>query len=366
MYLTELRIENFRNFSCAELSFDEHINIFFGENGAGKSSLFESIHLFGFGRSFRSSDSSQVIKYDSDSTTIHLKSSNQSQSNSLGIQINRKNGFLFSLNGERSKRKSDIAGSVPLLFLSPMSSELIYGSPANRRRFIDWLVFHVEHVFGNTSNRYNKALSHRNALLKECGIKGKDKFHKLDHWTKILFPLGNKITELRIRFISELNLVFSSLMNEFDESLDVKLLYNPGWSEELDFEQYLTERVEIDLIRGSTSGGPHRADILIKALDRKASEVLSRGQQRVVSSVLMLAKAIVLNKTISKSPVIIIDDICAELDENHRIKLVSIIRKLDAQLFISAIDKEQLNFMERYNNKKMFHVKQNSVFEEKK
>jgi len=143
MYLHKIRLENFRNLSSIDINPHQELNLVYGENGAGKSSLLEAIHILGFGRSFRTSKPDQFIQDGALSASAFCKYNDDNGDCSLGFSRSKQDGYTFSLNGERTSKITDIARQLPVQIFTPQSSDLILGAPLGRRRYIDLSLIHI-------------------------------------------------------------------------------------------------------------------------------------------------------------------------------------------------------------------------------
>ncbi len=364
MHIKELRLENFRNFSAANLFPCPSLNFIVGHNGAGKSSLLEAIHLLGFGRSFRTKHSDNCIRLGESQLAAFCEFAREKKNTKIGLTRSKREGFLFSIDGERTKRIADIVRLLPVQILTPQSSDLILGSPIGRRRYIDWLLFHVEHSFQSLSSRYVSCLQQRNSLLKQFNYSQKEAFLEQDVWLQVLSTLGEQISKLRVSHVERLSEHISTLFKQFYPEFNVTLRYNQGWESGLSLFESLSKNLERDLFRGNSGRGPHKGDILFLIDDRNAAEFLSRGQLRVLTSLLLLSEVILLKQYSGKPSIFLIDDLAAELDEVSRKKFVDLLVQNEAQVFITCIHQEQMQFANHYNNKKMFHVEHDQVNEE--
>jgi len=364
MYIQQLRLTHFRNFSSELIQPSSSFNLLFGANGAGKSSILEALHLLGYGRSFRTSKPDSIIQFDHDMCTAFCKYVENTQERAIGVSRSKKSGIEFNLNSLRTSRISDAAKVLPIQIFTPQSSELITGPPMLRRRYIDWLLFHVEHSFYQSNKSFVGVLSQRNALLKQCQAKSTQFFIDQDVWSPMLADHGVSIDRLREDYISRLNLQLKALYEEFRPDVEVELRYNRGWDSDLSLSDALAHKLERDLTYGVTSVGPHKADIRFLVNKKAASEFLSRGQLRVFVSLLLVAEVRLLKELTGKKCIFLVDDIAAELDEGTREFFLDTIVSEGAQVFVTAIEKEQLPFANKYNNKKVFHVKHDHVIEE--
>ena len=143
MFLELLKAENFRLFESIELNFDRNHNLVFGDNASGKTSILEAVSYLGRGRSFRNSKAADIVRWGSDDMLVYGKVENNAQYTSIGV-MNGKRGFESSINGDHGLGIAGLARALPLQIIDPNSHNLISGSPEERRRYIDWILFHVE------------------------------------------------------------------------------------------------------------------------------------------------------------------------------------------------------------------------------
>ncbi|MFT4653989.1 MAG: DNA replication and repair protein RecF [Patiriisocius sp.] len=364
MHILKISLVNFRNFSAVDFSPHENLNVIYGDNGAGKSSLLEAIHVLGFGRSFRTSRPDLFISDKKTQAAGFCEFMNQGVLSKLGFSRSKRDGYLFSLNGEKTKKIVDIARLLPVQIFTPQSSDLILGPPLGRRRYLDWLLFHVEHQFQFLNTRYINCLNQRNALLKQFDYTQVSEFRKQDVWLNQLAELGESITALRESYISRLNREISALYLKFSPELNVVLRYTNGWEKSNSLKDSISNKVDRDVFKGATSSGPHKADLQFMVDHKNAAEFMSRGQLRLLVSLLLLAEVKLLKELTGKQSVFLIDDISAELDEPTREKFITTVLEQDTQVFVTAIEKQQMSFVQTYNNKKVFHVERNRVIEE--
>ena len=227
---------------------------------------------------------------------------------------------------------------------------LITGSPAERRAYVDWGVFHVEQGFFDAWQRYKKALSQRNAAIKTG--QGAS-FCRL--WDKELETSARYIDKLRGNYFAGLQPYMAALTSQFFPNQLVSFEYRRGWKNDESLIAILDRTFERDKARGYTHAGPHRADIHIQIDGNSAQTGISRGQQKVLVALLKLAQVEQFSRSAAKHCVLLYDDLAAELDENHRKQILAVLRRLPIQLFLTAIEPRQINIKD-WPESMMFHV----------
>lgn len=365
MKLDQVQIQDFRNIDAEVLNPSPDLNFIFGQNGSGKSSLLEAIHYLGFARSFRTSKHKNVIQQHKGSFSVFGKCCADGEELKLGISRTSDDKVTVSINGNRSNKTSELVSNLPVQIFTPQSSDLIIGSPGLRRKYVDWGLFHVEHPYGIISANYKNVLKNKNALLKNWLLKKQnDELSQEQFWDNKLVELGDVITKLRSRHIDRLEPHLNANLKQLLPEFCVEISYYRGWEKGRSLQEAIEDKNEKDKKNGYLSVGPHKADIRIRVQGLDASEVMSRGQLRMLVAALQLAQIQILNENTNKSSVFLLDDVGAELDASKREIFIDKLIESDAQLFITAIEKEQVGFIKKYKNKKMFHVEHGHVIEE--
>lgn len=365
MKLDKVQIQHFRNLQNVDISPSSSLNFIFGQNGSGKSSFLEALHYLGFGRSFRTLKHKNVIQYEKDGFSIFCVASDNQKTLKLGMARKTDDSLLVSVNGNKSNKMSELVSHVPIQIFTPQSSDLILGSPSLRRRFLDWGLFHVEPSFIQTSQEFQKLVKQKNALLRKYQQGTNVEYNtQMQFWDKQIVKTGNHLTNLRKGYLdSILEHINSNLMQFLPEFL-VEISYHRGWEKDSSLEESMLKKYERDCRNGYLSVGPHKADLKLKCKGVDVSETLSRGQLRMLVAALQLAQIQHLSGKTQKSCVFLLDDVGAELDETKRESFIDRLLENETQLFISAIEKSQLLFIEKYKNKKMFHVEHGHMREE--
>jgi len=355
MHLMQLQIQNFRNLNNVNFEPVDGVNLITGLNASGKTSLLEAIYYLSHLRSFRSHQISDLINRQS--SQLQLVAQIQTDSDNqipIGIQRSR-NKLEVRANRQPIKRVADIATLFPVLAIHPDSYKLITGSPSQRRQYLDWGVFHVEHNFFGVWQRFKKALSQRNAALKS---KQNDAYCSL--WDKELFEMATHIDNLRNKYLSDLQPYLQELISKFFAAHEIEVRYKRGWNSDTGLDQLLKTELYKDRLKGFTQFGPHRAELIIKVDGQSAQTGISRGQQKTLVALLRLAQAQHFAECTGRKCVLLYDDLAAELDSVYREKILDVLVNMKIQLFLTAIEVEQVN-LSKWANKKMFHVEQGQV-----
>jgi DNA replication and repair protein RecF len=349
MSLAELRIENLRCIESAGLEFSAELNLIAGENGAGKTSILEAIFLLGRGRSFRTRSSERLIRYGQPKLVVYGRTDDL-PAKQAGIEIAADGGTRARINGKNASSLLELSGVVPVQAIDPEIHKLVDQGPERRRRWLDWLVFHVEPSFGVHWSRYNRALKQRNAALKTGAA-------VIDAWDKELISNGVAITEARQRSLARLRPRLEQTFERFG-GLDVAVGFSGGWSAETSFEEALRAHRERDRQRGTTTTGPHRADVTLRRSHRAARETLSRGQQKLTAVAMIVSQLQLLQDEQGMRAVLLLDDPAAELDERNLQRLFAELSSLRCQMIATSLTPETALFQAP---KATFHVEQGRV-----
>jgi DNA replication and repair protein RecF len=338
--LKQISIENFRNIKQAEIELSDHFNFFCGNNGAGKTSFLEAVAFLARGKSFRTRHIASLINSDSD----YFQLIGKTRANQIVGLRRTLNEIVVRINRQPVTKLSDLARLFPVLVITPRTHELIERGPENRRHYLDWGLFHVEHEYSLKMQEYRRALKQHNASLTLP-------IDQQKLWQPALIKSANEIDASRKAYLSHLQPVFEKTVKKFADIQDIHLDYSPGWKKRSVFADQLQEKVSLDRSRGYTSVGPHRADVIIRVAGAPARERLSRGQQKIVVSALILSQAIMISH--KQNPIILIDDLPAELDAEHQENMFGILAGINAQKIVASIDPEIAFSIQK---EKTFHV----------
>jgi len=349
MSLAHLTVENVRCLQHAELELHPEHNLIWGANGSGKTSILEAIFVLGRGRSFRTRNSEKLIRHGQSSLIVFGRTGG-SGPRSIGVQVSKASGTIAKIDRVLVSSLTELSRGVPVQVIDPGIHKLVEEGGYRRRRWLDWMVFHVEPAFAEVWVRYTRALKQRNAALRQ---------HPDDAvaWESELVRSGELITELRRSTLERLRPAWEETVARLG-GLNAELQYKAGWSHEVPLAQALADFRVRDRSRGMTHPGPHRADVSVLLDGRAARDVLSRGQQKLVAIAMVLSQLHVFREITEISPTLLLDDPAAELDGEHLQRFIAQVNRLRCQLVLTSLQPHTGLFGAP---ERVFHVEQGSV-----
>jgi len=318
VFLTALYLNNFRNIESMAIEFVSGFNYVYGPNGAGKTAILESIHFLSRGRSFRTSRPGALLRSGSDELVVRAEFLGKGgRAEDAAVSRTRQGATQIRANGQTEQRLSVLARKLPVQTLLPEAGQLVLGGPGERRGFLDWGLFHVEHQFLGLSRSYRRALSQRNAWLKGEDGRGAGGLGR-DPWLHQMVQAGAKLSELRQAYAGELQGELQSVLEQLAPSLNVAISYDWGGVENsAEYAKKMSDSFARDVKFGVTHRGPHRGDLVITVDGHPAADQVSRGQAKLIASAALLAQARMLEHRTGTKCVFLIDDFGAELDSEH-------------------------------------------------
>jgi DNA replication and repair protein RecF len=331
MSLQALGLRDFRCIESAELEFHARCNLISGENASGKTSLLEAVFFLGRGRSFRTARNETLIRKGAHELLLTGRVLRGHRSQPIGVRFGRQ-GIEARAGGERIASLAELAGVMPVQAIDPEVHRLVEEGPQERRRFLDWGVFHVEPNFVEHWRRYQKALRQRNAALKAGQPPA-----VVRAWNPELAEAGERVAEFRLRYLERLRPHVAAVGRRL-LGLPVDLGLSRGWVSEHSLLDALEAAWPRDVERGMTHVGPHRADLSIRVGGELARDRVSRGQQKLTASSMLLGQLRCDAEQGSDMAALLVDDPAAELDAGNLERLLREVLDLPAQLFVTALD----------------------------
>lgn len=354
MWVKQLTAQKLRSFSEIDIELDAGINIFTGPNGAGKTSVLEALDVLSRGKSFRCSSLSPILQFDQKPLIIHATVMNgEDQALQAGVQYSP-NQTLIKLNQQKIDKWSQLASELPIIDIHPESYLLITGAPEYRRKYLAWGAFHVEPSFVSAWQKYHRALKQRNECLKQNNYK------EAANWHPMMAESATWIVKIFQQYIEAITPYIVDFIDYFGFEELVEVDFEAGWDRTQPFHKAL--EVELSERNVTTTIGPHRCDLKLHWQGQKFAKSSSRGQQKVLALAMKLAQASLLQERINKTPIYLIDELAAELDEARCAAALEVIASLNAQALITSVTPESINLSSQHSAKK-FHVEHGHVIE---
>lgn len=354
--LSQLQIVQFRNLHDVLLSPATRMNLLLGENGAGKTSLLEAIHLLGLGRSFRTRQLKNIVEYDNSHCRVIGKIAGRIP---VGFQYDLQQGVQIRLNNAPLKKLSELATHLPLQFIPANCHEFFELGPRFRRKLVDWGLFHVEQAFLYHWQSYKKCLQQRNAGIRQ---------HKADPeiqlWDPHLVRHGEQLNQLRQSYLQQLLEMFKPIFCRICPELSAAnftLRYLAGWPKDHLFADVLQQTLERDRALAYTRSGAHAADWSLRMDGADPAEMLSRGQQKLFYLALSLAQVELLMQRRQTQTLLLIDDLSSELDEQHQQMVLTLLAEMPVQCFISSTNLTLSKHLIEQEQHAVFHVKHGEI-----
>lgn len=351
MLIKSLSLTNFRSYESVSVEFGTKINVICGKNGVGKTNLAEAIHYLSLAKSFRLVDDKELIKHGCEFAKIDSVVDDDGLQKRITIIITA-SGKSVVCNGKKIQKLSDLAKLTNVIVFEPKDVHFFRDSPATRRRFLDISIAKQLPTYLEELSRYEKILKERNELLKLSKV---DEKHLLI-LTNELIRAAEPIVRARTRFIREINEILGKIFQSLSvKDQEIELVYTPfveqGEGYRNNASDAFKRSLESDLKKKTTNVGPHREDFSMTLNYHNVSVSGSQGENRIAILSLMLAPYFLIKES-EKRPIIILDDVMSELDNNHKERLVTFLEKLQ-QVFITTTQIQKMNasFYDVINNK---------------
>jgi DNA replication and repair protein RecF len=379
MKIKKLYIENLRNHTTTNLEFGDGLNIFYGLNGSGKTTIIEAIAITSFTKSFLPVQDSSLIKFNEESYKISLEAKNDYEiPYKISVNYTGKSKKEINSNIGSNLSPKDVIGEMPTIVLSPDYKSITFGAPQDRRDFLDRLLSQSSKVYLEDLMHYRRILKQRNSLLYQA--KSDYNFDKssVEHWSNILITKGAEIILRRLKFASEFTPYFDEVYNFVSNGSEkVTINYMPyGFPENQELKNLDKEKIaeilsEIckknakdEFRRGITLFGPQKDDIKITVNGGLAKETASQGQHKSLLIAIKFAEFNYLRNKKNETPIALLDDIFSELDKERSEKVIKLVNMNYAQTFITLTDISHIiGLLPEGINYKIFEVSSGKVID---
>ena len=341
MIVKKLVLRNFRNYTSLDLSFEKGLNIITGPNGSGKTNVVEAIYFLSIARSFRTSETTDLIMFKRPFATIEGEVELSSRRKTITALISPSSKKML-VNAKPIKRLSELANLLNVIAFEPKDALMFVSSPQVRRNFLDINLSKKSAIYLENLINYEKILKERNALLKKDNVD----LVELSVLTKQIVDVSMVIDKYRLTYVSEINRVLSKIVSSLmGEERKAFLVYEPFVKVDENFALNATrayERAqESDIKHRVTQIGIHREDIKMLLDDKDISSTGSQGENRLAVIALKLAPYFLVEDKENR-PIIVLDDVLSELDENHQNRLMELLKRFE-QVFITSTQNTFLN-----------------------
>lgn len=345
MFVRSLQLRNFRNYQELDLALSPEINVLLGANAQGKTNIIEAAFYASLGHSHRTQRDADLIRWDAPTGAFRLAFTRLDAENQIAVQLSRETRRRILLNGQAIRTK-ELIGTFHAVLFSPEDLFLIKGAPAGRRRFLDGELSQASPSYYRELVRYGKIVVQRNVLLKRIRER-REKADMLSFWDAQLAASAEVIVTKRREAVKKLNMLAKLMQRRMTgqaESLavhyEVKGMEGDHVTNGLAawYNKMLKSMREADVQRGATGVGPHHDDLVLSVNGVNLRTFGSQGQQRTGVLALKLAELDFLRSETGEYPVLLLDDVMSELDEQRRHALLAFLRRERIQTIITATD----------------------------
>jgi DNA replication and repair protein RecF len=349
MHIKTLALQNFRSYRERTVDFDAGVNILTGRNGAGKTNLLEAVHVLSMGRSFRTQNDAEAIRFDADFYRIKGLFSKKGEDLTVEVRMAGRDKSYF-IDGIKVRKGADLTGHALTVIFAPDDLRIVKDEPEKRRRFMDHELFQLKPLYYLDVNKYRRIVKNRNLLLKEPVLNG----NLLDVYDGYLAETGARIMAERALFAEKLGRSSAAIHARItgSDAVPLEVSYEPSISppetaaESLSdataetlsaaIARTLKERRAKDREAGSTTAGPHKDDLKLRIGDIDLRRFGSQGQQRTAALALKLAEVDIIKGETGEMPILLLDDVLSELDESRQHSLLGTFE--DCQILITTAE----------------------------
>lgn len=359
MYIESLELKNIRNYESLSIEFDPGTNVFYGDNAQGKTNILEAVYLCGTSKSHRGSRDSEIIRFGEEEGHIRMRLQKDDVQRRIDMHLRKNRAKGVAIDGVPIRRAAELLGLAGMVFFSPEDLDIIKRGPGERRRFMDALISQTDRYYLHQLASYQKVLLQRNRLLKEIHL-NRQLAGTLDVWDEQLIRYGTGLIGAREQLIRKLNGIVSEIHSRLTGGREsIRIVYEPNTSAERFADDVAAER-ERDLRFRQSTVGPHRDDFRVMTNQIDIRRFGSQGQQRSAALSLKLSEIPMIEEDTGQTPVLLLDDVLSELDENRQNYLLSGIGNVQTMITCTGMDE----FVEhKFPINRVFHVVNGSIMD---
>ena len=344
MKLTNLQLQNFRNYESVQLEFTDGVHVFIGENAQGKTNLMESIYALAMTKSHRTTNDKELIGWNKEFATIKGTVEKTATKTNLELQFSKK-GKIAKVNYLEQKRLSSYLGNLNVILFAPENLTLVKGSPQNRRKFVDMELGQMSSLYLYDLVEYNRVLKQRNTYLKQLAIKKKQPDEYLEVLSEMLSELASKIVFHRLDFMKQLEALAIPIHDQlslgrekfsvsYQATIPLEDGLTPSQMKEIYMNQFKKNQTR-EADQATTLIGPYRDDLIFYLNEVPVQTYGSQGQQRSTVLSLKLAEIELMKLSTGEYPLLLLDDVLSELDDDRQTHLIKAIEN-KVQTFITT------------------------------
>lgn len=354
MIIESVDLQNYRNYEFLNMTFDNKINIIYGDNAQGKTNILESLYVCATSKSHRGSKDKDIIRFGNDEAHIKVMVKKHGMNYRIDMHLKKNKTKGIAVNGIPIRRAVELFGIINIIIFSPEDMNIIKNGPSERRRFMDMELSQLDKIYLSNLVNYNKVVVQRNKLLKQLQFSGDSGLvDMLDVWDMQLVRYGSEIIKRRMDFIDNINSIIRSVHSKLSGNKEIlNLRYIPCTTTD-NFKDEVVRSRERDIKFKMTNVGPHKDDVAFFINDKDVRKYGSQGQQRTCALSLKLAEIELVKKVINDTPVLLLDDVLSELDANRQNFLLDSIGDIQTIITCTGLDEFVNN---RFSINRIFKV----------
>lgn len=354
MIIESVDLQNYRNYEFLNMTFDNKINIIYGDNAQGKTNILESLYVCATSKSHRGSKDKDIIRFGNDEAHIKVMVKKHGMNYRLDMHLKKNKTKGIAVNGIPIRRAVELFGIINIIIFSPEDMNIIKNGPSERRRFMDMELSQLDKIYLSNLVNYNKVVVQRNKLLKQLQFSvDSGLVDMLDVWDMQLVRYGSEIIKRRMDFIDNINSIIRPVHSKLSGNKEIlNLRYIPCTTTD-NFKDEVIRSRERDIKFKMTNVGPHKDDVAFFINDKDVRKYGSQGQQRTCALSLKLAEIELVKKVINDTPVLLLDDVLSELDANRQNFLLDSIGDIQTIITCTGLDEFVNN---RFSINRIFKV----------